>query len=640
MTEPENLTRREAEQEMQQLRKVFSLVRLLDERQLQGRAEEGEIPCFAHWQRQRPCENCIAKKALEEKTRKSRLEYIGQELYQVTAYSVMVEGSACVIEMAQKMDNGMLLDPDDGDRLLDSITVRREKLYRDALTGAYNRHYYEEIYKERVLTAGVALIGLDDLKLFNDIYGHYAGDSILETAVGVIRRSMGGRDRLIRMREDELLLLLPEIQQEQLGQKLEQIRLQLCATGVPGYSRIRMSASIGGVWAKDSTTETALRRARQLMNYARMQKNTVITDRQPEPQSSTEHVRRQSVLIVDDSSLNRGLLSRMLCDRYDTAEAASGEECLRLLEQNPKGISIVLLDIHMDGMDGFAVLEALNKRHLLEELPVIMISSEDGVESVRRAFDLGASDYISRPFDAKVVYQRVSNTIRLYTKQRRLSAMAADQAYEKEKNSRMMIDILSQLVEKRNGESRDHVQRISALTDLLLLHLVNKTDRYLLPQETRRMISAAAVLHDIGKMELSEELLHKQDELTEAERQIMQSHTLRGAEMMQQMKTYAEETFLQTAYQICRWHHERYDGSGYPDRLTGEQIPISAQIVGLADTYDSMTHPSPTGRKQTHHQAVRLICSGRCGAFNPLLLECLQELEPELEDAMQSKKER
>ena len=365
------------------------------------------------------------------------------------------------------------------------------------------------------------------------------------------------------------------------------------------------------------------------------QKNTVITEQQPERTAAAPVHRRQSVLIVDDSELNRKMLGQMLGSRFDIAEAASGEACLQLLEQNATGISIVLLDIHMPGIDGFTVLEEMNQKNLLEQIPVIMISSEDTVDAVRRAFDLGASDYISRPFDAKVVYQRIINTIQLYAKQRRLSAMAADLAFEKERASRMMIGILSQVVEKRNGESRDHVQRVAQLTSMLLAGLAQKTDRYPLTREMRRTIATAAALHDIGKMEICEDLLHKEGPLTEAERRTLQSHTLLGAQMLEEQPECRDDAFARTAYNICRWHHERYDGGGYPDGLQGEQIPIEAQVVGLADVYERLVSRPVDGHARTHSEVVQMICTGVCGAFNPLLLDCLQDMEAEIARAMQ-----
>ena len=614
-----SMTRQQAEQEMEQLRKVFPSVRLLTAEQVQAGEAVGDA----------------ARQALEEKTTHSRMEYRGQELYEVTALFAQVEGTPCVLELERRLDRIMLLDPEESEQLFNNLAEYRGKLYRDAVTGAYNERYYQEKYRSRILTAGVAVLRVDDFKAANDVYGRYAGNSVLETVAGVLRRNLGEKDRLIRRGEDRLLLLLPEVGQSDFGQKLEHLRLQLAAAGVPGYSHLHISVSIGGVWIRDGEVSAAVEHAERLATYAQMQKNTVITEQQPERTAAAPVHRRQSVLIVDDSELNRKRLGQMLGSRFDIAEAASGEACLQLLEQNATGISIVLLDIHMPGIDGFTVLEEMNQKNLLEQIPVIMISSEDTVDAVRRAFDLGASDYISRPFDAKVVYQRIINTIQLYAKQRRLSAMAADLAFEKERASRMMIGILSQVVEKRNGESRDHVQRVAQLTSMLLAGLAQKTDRYPLTREMRRTIATAAALHDIGKMEICEDLLHKEGPLTEAERRTLQSHTLLGAQMLEEQPECRDDAFARTAYNICRWHHERYDGGGYPDGLQGEQIPIEAQVVGLADVYERLVSRPVDGHARTHSEVVQMICTGVCGAFNPLLLDCLQDMEAEIARAMQ-----
>lgn len=614
-----SMTRQQAEQEMEQLRKVFPSVRMLTAEQVQAGEAVGDA----------------ARQALEEKTTHSRMEYRGQELYEVTALFAQVEGTPCVLELERKLDRIMLLDPEESEQLFNNLAEYRGKLYRDAVTGAYNERYYQEKYRSRILTAGVAVLRVDDFKAANDVYGRYAGNSVLETVAGVLRRNLGEKDRLIRRGEDRLLLLLPEVGQSDFGQKLEHLRLQLAAAGVPGYSHLHISVSIGGVWIRDGEVSAAVEHAERLATYAQMQKNTVITEQQPERTAAAPVHRRQSVLIVDDSELNRKMLGQMLGSRFDIAEAASGEACLQLLEQNATGISIVLLDIHMPGIDGFTVLEEMNQKNLLEQIPVIMISSEDTVDAVRRAFDLGASDYISRPFDAKVVYQRIINTIQLYAKQRRLSAMAADLAFEKERASRMMIGILSQVVEKRNGESRDHVQRVAQLTSMLLAGLAQKTDRYPLTREMRRTIATAAALHDIGKMEICEDLLHKEGPLTEAERRTLQSHTLLGAQMLEEQPECRDDAFARTAYNICRWHHERYDGGGYPDGLQGEQIPIEAQVVGLADVYERLVSRPVDGHARTHSEVVQMICTGVCGAFNPLLLDCLQDMEVEIARAMQ-----
>lgn len=343
---------------------------------------------------------------------------------------------------------------------------------------------------------------------------------------------------------------------------------------------------------------------------------------------------RQSVLIVDDSAMNRRMLTEILGGRFDTAEATSGEECLHLLEENRDGISIVLLDIHMEGMDGFAVLEEMDRQKMLEDIPVIMISSEDKVDAMRRAFDLGASDYISRPFDARVVCQRIGNTMRLYAKQRRLCTAVEKQIREADQNSRIMLALLNRVMEKRNGESRNHVRRIQIITALLLAQLAQKNGQHWLTGSVRRRITLAAALHDIGKIELENRLLCNTDPTAEEET-LLRQHTTLGAQMLEENSTRQEAAFVQTAAQICRWHHERYDGSGYPDGLVGEQIPLEAQVVGLADAYDALAG-GENGRPYPHKAAVYLLCTAQSSQFSPLLLECLQEIGDRLTEALRA----
>ena len=341
---------------------------------------------------------------------------------------------------------------------------------------------------------------------------------------------------------------------------------------------------------------------------------------------------RQSVLIVDDSAMNRRMLTEILGGRFDTAEATSGEECLHLLEENRDGISIVLLDIHMEGMDGFAVLEEMDRQKMLEDIPVIMISSEDKVDAMRRAFDLGASDYISRPFDARVVCQRIGNTMRLYAKQRRLCAAVEKQIREADQNSRIMLALLNRVMEKRNGESRNHVRRIQIITALLLAQLAQKNGQHWLTGSVRRRITLAAALHDIGKIMIPEEILNKPGRLTAEEFAIIKNHTVAGAQMLQDLgqAIARDEPLLQVAHAICRWHHERWDGNGYPDRLKEDEIPIAAQVVALADVYDALTSERCYKHAYDHDTALRMILNGECGAFNPLLLQCLLDVQGEL----------
>ena len=416
-------------------------------------------------------------------------------------------------------------------------------------------------------------------------------------------------------------------------QKLKQIQSQIHEAQVPGYSKMRLSVSVGGVLTRDETIGEAAMRADQLMYLAKQRKNMVVTEKDQILGCQDDVVRqenrreKQRILIVDDSEMNRIILSEILQDEYDIIEASTGEECLRLLEEYGTGLALILLDIVMPGMDGFGVLDYMNRNHWIEEVPVIMISSEDSTAFVRRAYEQGVSDYISRPFDAKVVYQRVFNTIKLYAKQRRLVTLVTEQIYEKEKNNQMMISILSHIMEFRNGESGLHVHHINVLTSMLLERLVQKTDRYHLSWSDQLMITTASALHDIGKMGIDENILNKPGRLTKEEFEEMKKHTLIGASMLKSLELYQDEKLVQIAYQICRWHHERYDGKGYPDGLKGEEIPIAAQVVSIADVYDALTSERVYKSAYTHEKAIEMILNGECGTFSPLMLECLLDIK-------------
>ena len=333
---------------------------------------------------------------------------------------------------------------------------------------------------------------------------------------------------------------------------------------------------------------------------------------------------REKILIADDSAMNRAILTEMLGDGYDILEAEDGRKAVSIL-QSTDDIDLLLLDIMMPEMDGFEVLTMMNKYHWIDDVPVIMISAENASSYVERAYDLGATDYISRPFDMAVVRRRVINTLMLYAKQKHLVRLVAEQVYEKEKSNSTMINILSHIVEFRNGESGMHVLHIQTATDILLHTLVQKTDKYHLTAADISLISTASALHDIGKINIPESILNKPGKLTKEEFEIMKTHTTIGAEILDKLPFQQESLLVKTAYAICRWHHERWDGRGYPDGLKGEDIPIAAQVVALADVYDALTSERCYKKAFDHDTAMQMILNGECGAFNPLLLDCLTE---------------
>lgn len=333
---------------------------------------------------------------------------------------------------------------------------------------------------------------------------------------------------------------------------------------------------------------------------------------------------RYTILVADDSEMNRSILRSMLEESYDIVEAEDGLQAVAILQQMEQEIALVLLDLVMPNMDGFDVLSAMNKYNWIDSVPVIMISAESTHDFIERAYNMGVTDYISRPFDMMVVRRRVINTIMLYAKQRRLAGMVNEQIYQREKVNNLMISILSHIVEFRNEESGLHVMHIQTMTEILLKSLMRKTDRYNLDRETINLIGNASTLHDVGKIGIPTEILNKPGRFTPEEFAIMKQHSQMGADMMKSVPDQ-EEPLVKYAYEICRWHHERYDGRGYPDGLKGEDIPISAQVVALADVYDALTSPRVYKPAHPHEKALSMILNGECGAFQPLLLECLVE---------------
>ena len=583
----QNLTRQQAEQEMACLRRIYASVRLLDPKTL------AEKPCYPPWKNVHPCTSCVGREAMAGRCQCSKLETLGSSLYQVTARYVEVDGKPYVMEMILPLDASAR-----------STLRSNELVYRDALTGAYNRRFYEEELKHKYLNAGVAMIDLDDFKLCNDTYGHSAGDAAL-------------------------LLILPDISAEAFVRKLKDINKRLFAAHLPEFEKMHVSASIGGVMAAGIPISDALPIADKRMYLAKRRKNTVVTEDIAPDAVCSENDHRPMVLIVDDSPMNRDILSEILCDDFEILEAPDGPQCLELLNAWGSDISIVLLDIVMPDMDGFDVLSRMSAQGWLEDIPVVMISSEDSSQTVRRAYELGASDYISRPFDARIVHRRVSNVARLYARQRRLSALVSQQFYDREKNDQMMIGILGQVTEIHNSESIHHISRVQRITSILLERLCQKTDIYGLSGMDRYLITTASALHDIGKVAIDDRILNAHD-LTPEQTAILHTHPILGAQMLENLSQYQDEPLVKFAIQICRWHHERWDGSGYPDGRKGDDIPIAAQVVALADAYDGLTGKRDKREALSQEEAVAELTAGKHGAFNPLLLESLRDVESQL----------
>ena len=639
MNAEERMTKEQLEEEIGHFQKIFQEIRLFpignisDIDEEWRKINEGQR-CYHYLKRETPCDNCVVMRAATTKEEKGKLEIVNGRIYQVIARYIEVDEKPYVLELIRCLDSDWSIGEINHERLIDIFVHYNDRLYRDAVTDAYNRRYYEDEMKNKKKNAGVALIDLDDFKLHNDIYGHQAGDMALYTVVDIILKNIRKTDKLIRFGGDEFLLVMPEVTEEIFSQKLQLIQERIYNANVPGYPNLRLSISAGGVLTEGDSIEEAVNRADKLMYQAKATKNKVVTQKDKREQYEKQIQIKQRILVVDDSEMNRAILCDMLKNDFEIIEATNGQECVSLIEQYGKEISLVLLDIVMPVMDGFEILMYMNRNHWIEDVPVIMISSEESENYIRKAFKFGVSDYISRPFDSKVVYQRVFNTIKLYAKQRRLISMVSDQMYEKEKNNQMMVEVLSQIMEFRNGESGLHVVHINTLTRLLLERLVENTDAYNLTPDDCYLISTASAFHDIGKVGIDESILNKPGKLTKEEFETMKEHTLIGASMLDKLEHYKDEKMIKIAYQICRWHHERYDGKGYPDGLTGEQIPIAAQVVSVADVYDALVSKRVYKDAYSHEQAMKMILNGECGAFNPRLMEVLVEIQDKIKEEM------
>lgn len=509
--------------------------------------------------------------------------------------------------------------------------IRRENSI-DALTGVYNRNYYEKNIRGTSLQGFVAMLDLDNLKLCNDHFGHSAGDSVLKKLAEVIKAELRSGDKLVRFGGDEFLLLAQDCPDDEFEQLLLRIQTKVSEAAVPGFPGLSLSVSIGGTRVAGSSSSEAVMRADQMMYMAKAHKNLVITDRFM-LQNGKDGIARlekeqvlQQILIVDDSDMNRAMLREILKDNYSILEAGNGVECLSCVEHMGPSLSLILLDLNMPEMDGFEVLAELSRLGYMDDIPVIIISGTDSTADICRAYDLGATDYIHRPFNTQVIYRRVSNTITLMAKQRRMAELVNRQIDRATKQQELMVDFLSRIIGYRSGESNPHFANISTLSALLLQALQKRKNHYGLTEQDCQLIATAAVFHDVGKIGIPESILLKPGKLTAKEFEVMKTHTLIGDNLIKSLEIYHDEPLLQMAAQICRWHHERYDGGGYPDGLKGEEIPICAQVVSIADAYDALMSARPYKPAFSSEKAIQMILNGECGVFNPVLVDCLLEV--------------
>lgn len=430
MNQNVKITRQQAEEEAKMLEKVFDVVRFLEGDFFEQMQDDprigvkiGMCQCYDFWKKNKPCENCTSMKAYAEKKQKTKLEFLDADVFLVISRYLEIDDEACVMELVKHLENDTLIDTDGRDRLVGKLKGYQDKLYIDPVTGVYNRRYFEDEIRNMQNSAGVAMIDLDDFKLYNDIYGHDMGDQVLCIVADVIKNCIRKTDKLIRYGGDEFLLILSDMVRGTLRGKLLQIQEAIENATIPNCPRLKLTASIGGVISEDGKIDEAIAKADQLMYKAKDHKAQVITECDKTIFKKEKIQNKPRILIVDDSEFNRAILKEILEETYEIIEADGGNEALHKIDEYGMKISLVLLDIIMPEKDGFEVLKYMEEERLISDIPVIIISSEDSANYIRRAYEMGVSDYINRPFDANIVYQRVSNTVKLYAKQRRLMAM-------------------------------------------------------------------------------------------------------------------------------------------------------------------------------------------------------------------------
>ena len=430
MNQNVKITRQQAEEEAKMLEKVFDVVRFLEGDFFEQMQDDprigvkiGMCQCYDFWKKNKPCENCTSMKAYAEKKQKTKLEFLDADVFLVISRYLEIDDEACVMELVKHLENDTLIDTDGRDKLVGKLKGYQDKLYIDPVTGVYNRRYFEDEIRNMQNSAGVAMIDLDDFKLYNDIYGHDMGDQVLCIVADVIKDCIRKTDKLIRYGGDEFLLILSDMVRGTLRGKLLQIQEAIENATIPNCSRSKLTASIGGVISEDGQIDEAIAKADQLMYKAKDHKAQVITECDKTIFKKEKIQNKPRILIVDDSEFNRAILKEILEETYEIIEADGGNEALHKIDEYGMKISLVLLDIIMPEKDGFEVLKYMEEERLISDIPVIIISSEDSANYIRRAYEMGVSDYINRPFDANIVYQRVSNTVKLYAKQRRLMAM-------------------------------------------------------------------------------------------------------------------------------------------------------------------------------------------------------------------------
>ena len=639
------VTEEQIQNQINTLKTVFSAVRLLSEDEIGGmvknRKKKGiKDGCYAIWQRKTSCRNCICYRAFTEKKQFSKIEKTKDGTFQVIADYREVDGRPCVLEMIKSFEENIIVDYADEGKESESFDEYFNKTYTDVLTKTYNRLYFEEYIADEVISGGVAMLDLDDFKVYNDLFGHGVGDAVLKAVVAAVKKCVRSTDKVVRYGGDEFLLVIPGVKEIAFRRCLGDISQSVREAVVEEYPAIKPSVSVGGIICDGLAVRAAVKKADEFMYIAKKKKDCVITGGQDGGSAKGDLPHKERVLIVDDSEINREILTGILKSGYDIIEAKDGDEAIEQITRYNTDISLILLDLIMPVTSGFDVLDYMNEQGYIFDIPVITITGDGSGESVRSAYDKGVSDYITRPFDARVVYRRVSNTIKVYSRQKRLIFEVTRQAREREKNRSVIVEILSQIIERPDGGcGGNHAARITEFTRLILERLAEK-NAYPLSPEDITTISYAAALHDIGKVRVDGKIVDKKGKLTAEEFEIMKTHTTLGDEMLKNLKTYAKEPLVKYAREICLFHHERYDGRGYPRGLKGEEIPVSAQVVSICDVYDALVSERSYKPAYTHEKAVEMIKNGECGEFNPIISECFYECADKFKEIVEEEKKR
>ena len=633
------MSEQEIQNEIKTLKNMFTLVRLLSADDVGARTidctnKRIDGNCYDVWKRKSQCRNCISYRALAEKRQFSKVENTEDGLFFVMVDYREVDGKPCVIEAIKEFDDNFVVDFGSVRTPGETLNEYFDKTFKDVLTGAYNRRYYEEFIANERLTGGVAMIDIDDFKIYNDLFGHDVGDTVIKAIASVLKLNVRTGDKVIRYGGDEVFFFVSDTNRYLFERSLGYMCASVKNLSFEEYPAIKPSISVGCIVFSDEKVKDVVSRADEFLYVAKKRKNYIVSDGEPDVVLN----RKSKLLVVDDSPLNREILSSILKNEYDIVEAEDGEQAIEIITESGEDFSAVLLDLVMPGLSGFDVIDYLNANCPEDFLPIIAITGDESNESKLIAYEKGVSDYITRPFDAKVVYKRVSKTVKLYARQRELISQIMGEIRSREKSRSMLIEILSQIIEHPNDEECGwHASHMMKFTKCILERLSKMHPEYGITDRDISIISTAAALHDIGKAAIDRSILDKKGKLSEAEFRVVKLHTVLGENMLNKLKAYEKEPFMKYAKEICRHHHERFDGKGYPDGLKGDEIPLSAQVVSVCDVYDALIAERSYKPAYPHEKAIEMIKNGECGEFNPRIIECFEECAEEFKEIINEK---